>query len=384
MHWSEVSCRGTGPIALKSHTVSVIGRKIYLIGGFDNKEVFNTDLFVLDTDIGYWYKPAVNDGPTKIRAHTATTVGEKIFVFGGGTVGTMNFKDVWVFDTSSCTWSKPLATGQIPSARRAHTANLIDNKIYFFGGYDGSESLNDTYILDVETYKWTYIEPQGELPPKRGYHKTVVVNRSIYVFGGSDGKNTFEDLYIFDSTTNKWAKSTTLGLGLLATAPILLGNYIIAFGGHSEEYTNILQILDLREMQWTTPTMSGIKPPQRAYHTICLCDHRLWIIGGGDDTKCFNDVRILDLGTFASQEFHPHMLHNNNNMNMVHSGSNNSIHHSSFNHSNSSSSVSLSSSPSEPGSPNRPPLKPGAQPPRGGSATSFKTIRGSIGSHGKI
>jgi len=303
MHWTKCNPKGQVPkTGVRSHSASVVDNKIYILGGYDAHDVYN-DLTVFDTEIQYWYKPITSEGPGPVRAHTSTVVGNKIFIFGGGD-GPSYFKDVWVLDTDTNGWTQLDVNGSIPCARRSHSAELVENKLYVFGGGDGKQALNDTYYLDVETAAWVKVNARGTPPPKRGYHKSVLVGKNMYIIGGSDGQEAFSDVYMFDTSSHMWNKSRAKGAGLLASATILLGNYIALFGGHSPtEYINSFRCLDLRTTQWTTPIQSGSRPSPRAYHTMSLSNHRMWVIGGYDTVQCYSDVHMLDLGSYASQEY---------------------------------------------------------------------------------
>jgi len=91
--------------------------------------------------------------------------------------------------------------------------------------------------------------------------------------------------------------------GGLAHASAVMGNYIIVIGGHtSSSFDASCKIFDIRVNKWLIPSQSGVTPTPRAYHTLSLCDHRAWSIGGFDSVTSFGDVHILDLGHHACQE----------------------------------------------------------------------------------
>jgi len=308
MHWSKASAIGDIPQnGIRSHSATVVGRKIIVFGGCDAKERFS-DLLVFDTAVQSWYKPLIPEGspPGPHRAHTATLVGNRIFVFGGGD-GPNYFKDLYILDTKTFVWTKAMVSGQPPGPRRAHTAELIGNKLFIFGGGDGKQALNETFFLDTDQLVWTQAKGRGVIPSRRGYHRSVLIGSNIYVLGGSDGQECFNDVQMLDTNTFIWSK-----LPIAESSPLLshtanhLGNYILVHGGHnSTDYINTLHLLDLRTLEWETPPLSGTPPAPRGYHTMSLCGHRLWMIGGYDGTVCFPDVWILDLGVFVTQE----MLH---------------------------------------------------------------------------
>lgn len=57
-------------------------------------------------------------------------------------------------------------------------------------------------------------------------------------------------------------------------------------------------------MEWAQAFVAGLSPAARSRHTCTLVDNKLIVLGGGDDSRVYNDLYILDLGTsdFISQE----------------------------------------------------------------------------------
>lgn len=306
MHWSKANVKGEFPIkGIRSHTATVVKHKIVIIGGCDTSDNFN-DVMIFDTDVQHLYKPAVlGDKMGSRRAHTANLIDKKIIVFGGGD-GPHYFNDVWIFDTCANTWSKGSgSTVGVPIPRRAHTSETVNNKIYIFGGGDGVQALNDVNILDPDIFSWTSVKARGfGIPKGRGYHRSALLGKAMYVFGGSDGKSCFSDMNYFDTSSHIWHAIKCKEEGGLAHASAVMGNYIIAFGGHtSSNFDNSCKIFDIRVNKWLVPELSGICPTPRAYHTMSFCDHRAWSIGGFDSLTSFDDVGILDVGHHACQEF---------------------------------------------------------------------------------
>jgi len=303
MHWSRGGVRGELP-AIRSHTATVVKHKILIIGGCDTGDHFN-DLLVLDTDIRQIYKPILSgEQMGGRRAHTANLIDKKIFIFGGGD-GPNYFNDLWTLDLGSFTFAKCSTGANVPCPRRAHTAEIVDNKIYYFGGGDGIHALNDVNILDPETLSWSLVKSRGSGVPKgRGYHHSALLGKAMYIFGGSDGKTCFSGVNFLDTASNVWYGIKCHEEGMLAQACTVLGNYIVAFGGHtSTAFSNDCKLFDIRVNKWLSPSISGAKPTMRGYHTLSLCDHRLWSIGGYDSVSSFNDVNVLDIGYHSFQEF---------------------------------------------------------------------------------
>jgi len=142
------------------------------------------------------------------------------------------------------------------------------------------------------------------IPKGRGYHSSALVGKSMYIWGGSDGKACFNDMNFFDTSSHIWYTVKCQEDGLLAHATATFGNYIVMFGGHdSNNFENTCKIFDIRVNKWFIPVQYGTRPPSRAYHTLSLCDHRLWSIGGFDSTSSSSEIYKVDLGHYACQEF---------------------------------------------------------------------------------
>jgi len=249
----------------------------------------------------FWSKPqtnGVNVGPH--RAHTTTLVGERLFLFGGGD-GPNYFDSLFVLDTKTNTWTQPEVKG--PGPRRAHTATLVGSEIYVFGGGDGNKALNEVYILDSEKLTWTKCNTHGALIGPRGYHTAELVADKILVFGGSDGKECFSDIYTLDLRSREWSKRKTVNpFPRLAHTSTLVGPMIFAFGGHDgSDYVQELNVLKLgaQQMEWIKLQTTGDAPSPRGYHASVLHDSRLFVFGGFDGEKCFDELYMLELGTLA-------------------------------------------------------------------------------------
>jgi len=52
-------------------------------------------------------------------------------------------------------------------------------------------------------------------------------------------------------------------------------------------------------MQWETRKISGVAPIPRGSHTCILFDSRLFLFGGSDGQKIFDDLHVLDLAAYA-------------------------------------------------------------------------------------
>lgn len=51
-------------------------------------------------------------------------------------------------------------------------------------------------------------------------------------------------------------------------------------------------------MEWSQAFVAGTSPASRSRHTCTLVGNKLFVIGGGDDTRVYNDIYVLDIGIF--------------------------------------------------------------------------------------
>jgi hypothetical protein len=215
MYFSPVPAHGVPPTqALRAHTGTLVGDKIWFLGGVDGKHCWR-GAAAFDTETLLWNTIETNgEQMPPLRAHTTTLVGDKLYVFGGGDGPTYS-NDVWVFDISELPivikaysdchrFSRPnMATprGALPLPRRAHTTVLYGQYLVVFGGGNGSTALNDVWALDVsdpEALVWQEWRTSGAIPQRKGYHTANLVGHKLVIYGGSDGHASFADVHILD------------------------------------------------------------------------------------------------------------------------------------------------------------------------------------------
>lgn len=219
--WSRPQLGGSPPCSRACHTLTLVGKRVYCLGGYDGRRCF-CELDVLDLETATWIQPRTYGSAPKPRnAQTVTAIGAKLYLFGGHS-GTTHLRDLHVFDTSTLTWSQPEAGGTPPPGLRGHTATLVGgSKILLFGGFDGRGRSNDLYILDTSTCTWESPPPLlsaglpgGEssgtggsgagtvlasAPSGRQRHTACLVNnRHLFIIGGFNGSEWLQDVHVLD------------------------------------------------------------------------------------------------------------------------------------------------------------------------------------------
>ena len=181
------TCSGTWvrkadmPTARNRFSVSVVGGKIYAIGGsirggYSSEGQSTVEEYDPVTNV--WTKKT--DMPTARQWLSTTVVNGKIYAIGGldsyfGKV----LRTVEVYDPVSDSWAKK---ADMPTSRAGVSLCTVGGKIYAIGGFDPSSGLRTVEVYDPRADRWT---KRSEMPTKRLGHSASVVNGRIYVIGGS-------------------------------------------------------------------------------------------------------------------------------------------------------------------------------------------------------
>lgn len=192
--------------------------------------------------------------------------------------------------------------GSGPAPRCAHSAALLrDSLMVVFGGNDGAGLYNDTWVLDLAPqaalvqvaaaaapniasgsgiasrrslcappleWRQATLVGSGRPPSPRAGHSAVAVGWDhLLVFGGGAGwgRACFNDLFLLTAHHNAATTGSSSSSGL--------GGVV---------------------WSWSRPAFSGAPPSPRMGHSaVLLGGDRMFIFGGGDEKRAFNDLHVL-------------------------------------------------------------------------------------------
>ncbi|CCG81478.1 putative Regulatory protein Ral2 [Taphrina deformans PYCC 5710] len=153
---------------------------------------------------------------------TVTVVGKKLYVVAGRLVTSRILtSSIYALDLETFVWRHIEVTIPTrPAPRYFHSANVHGSSIVIFGGMstnpegDGFCVLNDVAIFDTTTEQWT-LGPEADLDPPlrpRYAHLSSVSAGKLVVLGGQDKQNEYlEDAAIFNLTQVRWEGVYALG-----------------------------------------------------------------------------------------------------------------------------------------------------------------------------
>jgi len=199
--WTNVpnsKLSGPLPVSRTNHASASVGKKMYIFGGNNNNEAgmyqVLDDFSCLDTETMTWSKVvATGERPCARSGHTLTAIGKKLYLFGGGVWNESNgwvhkFNDLYVLDTDTMHWTKPNCSGKVESSTFPISFS-VGRYLFIFGG--GSKPnhcvTNDLYILDTASYTWSSPSCDANRPQPRDMGTACVVGRNVYLMGGYAG-----------------------------------------------------------------------------------------------------------------------------------------------------------------------------------------------------
>ncbi|RHZ87766.1 hypothetical protein Glove_30g35 [Diversispora epigaea] len=205
-------------------------------------------------------------------------------------------------------WSQIKLEKLNPFPRYGHSSNewTNNNQIFFFGGIVGGKAQNDVFMLETNTLDVHQITTTGEIPLARSNHSQVNIENNMIVFGGilENNKESDDYIYILNTVTKHWSKiliPITTSAGRYGHSANIIGNVMYIFGGQNERgiYFNDLITFDIKEpktndLGWKFVVPINEPPSVRAGHSVCSYQDNLYVFGGTDGVKCYNDLWCYD------------------------------------------------------------------------------------------
>lgn len=210
-------------------------------------------------------------------------------------------------------WVPVPVDGSRPPPRYAHTATLLKfSQFLVFGGTDGSRLFNDVHIFQVATSSWQEKKCRGDLPSARCLHSAFRHRKRLFVIGGkcvAPGASTasawLNDAYVLDLKTFVWSKvkyGNAAPPGTKMQISFKMRDTKIMFFGGSKmregkklAAMNAAHVFDLSNRTWEEVRLFGDNPPMRSYQSVTLIKHDVWMFGGYNGLKRFDDTFSLAL-----------------------------------------------------------------------------------------
>ena len=275
------------PAPRSEASATVLGNRIYIIGGDDTDEKVTNVVRVYDPNTDHWSVSAPL--PIPIDHTGSAAYNDKIYVVGGFIEGKRPTDSLLIYDPVANKWQKGKP---LPGPRGALTADFINGTLYAIGGVDASHTpvaTNEAY--DPKTNTWTERAP---MPTPRHHHTSAVVDGKLYVIGGrilgngvqsqiNEALTNLDDNEMYNPLNDSWTMMEpmpTKRSGIASAASPVNGN-IYVFGGQSMDGAfNNTEKYDPKMDQWTK---EKAMPTARLGSNAVPMNDRIFVIGGKTD-----------------------------------------------------------------------------------------------------
>lgn len=295
----------------------MVDYSLYVFGGKDSTGMLRNDLFCLDVENWAWsLMPSAATMPPAARMHgTMTAVGDKLAIFGGWDGKGSCHSDLWLYDLSSKQYLKPPTQGVSPPARYGHSC-IFDEasaSLILFGGcgFDGEgipTFMGDLRVLDLRRLAWSRPRVGGDdAPSARYWHSSGQVGNVMVVMGGWTGPKS--------STTGAGGGggpkspggggSTTTAAAAAPEYPSIEIEipYTPGMGGDALSGGNITVpygvsncwLFDCESSEFVQPAIAGKPPGYRYGATGTVTGANFLCFGGWEGGRALNDIVCLDL-----------------------------------------------------------------------------------------
>ncbi|KAK9814161.1 hypothetical protein WJX72_001384 [[Myrmecia] bisecta] len=197
MVWSVLTPRGTAPPSRGGHTGTLIGNKVYILGGEDIARRPQGNLFILDLAEMAWMTAETRGvAPSPRSAHVAAALANRyLLVFGGGSVAHC-YNDLHCLDTETMEWSQPPVEGPLPPARAGHAGDVLKGRWYITGGGNNTSGCTETVCVDLTQLgsgplRWQTVANAALRDPIASEGLSVLAVPAaacLLAFGGYNGK----------------------------------------------------------------------------------------------------------------------------------------------------------------------------------------------------
>uniref|UniRef100_A0A1X7UDP5 Uncharacterized protein n=1 Tax=Amphimedon queenslandica TaxID=400682 RepID=A0A1X7UDP5_AMPQE len=171
-------------------------------------------------------------------------------------------------------WAQKPTTGDPPLGVKGYAAAVIRNEIFFFGGWCGHYGCyhNSLYSFNVDTFNWK------ELSPTTSHHGPMMKAYSSMIAI----KVNEEDYLVVIGGQGQFSNNTPPQPGAQYSN---VGDY---------QHCNEVHMYRLKTGEWTSPTVTGDRPPPIRTFTLTSITNTTAILFGGDIGRYSNDIYVLE------------------------------------------------------------------------------------------
>lgn len=293
--WSK---RAPVPMARYEASGAVIGGKIYVFGGFHQRDIrAMARVDVYDRATNTWTRKA--DMPSATTHRNPVPLGDTVW-FAGGFVGDdpgPPTGEVWKYHVLTDRW---LGGPALPAPRAGGALIHVNGTLHYIGGYgaDRDTSRADHWTLELASQDdgWHAAEP---LPRARGHHAGVPLDGAIYIVGGAVHHDPVQvdvdwvDRY--DVASRRWSRAASLPEPVSHTEPstfVYQGRIVVAGGRNNTGRDRVSDLIQEYDPAADTWLPIGRMPAGRLAPLALAAGDSLYLGAGADASNLATDTDL--------------------------------------------------------------------------------------------
>lgn len=259
---------------------------MFVVGGWSDGSPTNV-VETYDTRADKWIVCETVDEGARAY-HGTVTINLKIYVIGGFD-GIEYFNSVRCFDPVAKTWSETAPM----NAKRCYVSTAVcGESIYAMGGYDGNVRLNTAEQYFPERNQWSLIAPMHQ---QRSDANSTTLHNKIYVCGGFNGQECLNSAEYYDPIFNQWTMITPMRNRRSGVGVIAYGDQVYALGGFNGiARMNTAERYNTETDRWQT--IPELYNP-RSNFAVEVIDDMIFVVGGFNGVATIFNVECFDRST---------------------------------------------------------------------------------------
>ncbi|XP_014471269.1 PREDICTED: kelch-like protein 10 [Dinoponera quadriceps] len=227
------------------HGLAVVGFDIYMIGGFDGVDYFNScRCFNAVTKV--WREVAPMNAR---RCYVSVAILNDLVYAMGGYDGYNRQNTVERYNYKTNQWS---LIASMNVRRSDASATTLNDKIYITGGFDGHDCMNTAEVYDPNTNQWTMITAMRY---RRSGVSCISYHGCVYVIGGFNGISRMCSGEKYKPSTNSWSHIPDMYNPRSNFAIEVIDDMIFAIGGFNGVTTTYqVECYDEKTNEWYEAT----------------------------------------------------------------------------------------------------------------------------------
>uniref|UniRef100_A0A0A9X721 Kelch-like protein diablo n=1 Tax=Lygus hesperus TaxID=30085 RepID=A0A0A9X721_LYGHE len=269
--WNALDSVKQGDQSSDSCTPRIPYQVLFAIGGWSEGAPTNC-MESYDIRADRWFKSNLNDGAPRAY-HGLVSVNNLVYMIGGFD-GTNHFNSVRCFDPTTKKWTEKACMNK---QRCYVSCVVVDKDIYAIGGFNNTTRMSSVERYSIPENQWSFVRPMNG---RRSDCGAVVVGKKIYVAGGFNGQEVLNTAECYDVETETWHVLPNLNVRRSGVCLVWYRDCIYAIGG----FNGGARLNCVERMSLFGPSIWQMDVPsmitQRSNFCSVVLEDKIYVVGG--------------------------------------------------------------------------------------------------------